>query len=147
MKYITPIRVRKSRKNKNEFQNENEDYELPTNNIMSLNEDDENNKERRNEFTLNNGNPILNLNNSYINNRIEETPSFQNNNFINLPSQYQTIIDNESKDKINKENNIFFSVLRNENNMLNNSISNLNSHQRTNCESTDIKNNNSTTII
>ena len=78
-------------------------------------------------------------------NIIKETPNFQNNNYINKPNYvFKNINETESKEPINKDNKIFFSILRNENNALNNSISNMNSHQRTNCESTEIKNNNPT---
>jgi hypothetical protein len=111
---------------------------------MPLNEEqddeyDENINERKNEFYYINPNP--NIPNPYMN-IIKD-----NNNFINQQNcLYKNINDTDIKDNsMNKDNKIFFSVLRNENNVLNNSISNMNSHQRTNCESTDIKNNSTNT--
>ena len=75
---------------------------------------------------------------------LKETPQFKMNNYINEPNTLDNINENEQKDKDNKNNKISFSVLRNENNILNNSNSKsyLNSHQ-TNYESIDMKNNNS----
>ena len=146
LKYITPIRAKKlNKKRESQINNEN-DISAQNDNIMPLKEeeDDEyeqNINERKNKFYYINGNHNMNLdiNNPYMN-IIKE-----NNNFINQPNFiYKNINETEVKNNMNKDNKIFFSVLRNENNLLNNSISNMNSHQRTNCESTDIKNNNST---
>ena len=123
MRYITPLRAKKiNKKIEEQINNENENVD----NIMPLNEEEEYEEEeideRKNEYYYVNNNPNIEINNPYMN------------------------IINEPNDKIIKENKIFFSVLRNDNNnLLNNSISNMNSHQRTNCESTENKNNNSTT--
>ena len=145
LKYITPIRGGRKiiKKIENEINNEN-DISVQNDNIMPLNEEqddeyDENINERKNEFYYINPNP--NIPNPYMN-IIKD-----NNNFINQQNcLYKNINDTDIKDNnMNKDNKIFFSVLRNENNVLNNSISNMNSHQRTNCESTDIKNNSTNT--
>ena len=138
MKYITPIREKKLGKKKENMINNENDISVQNENIMPLKEEDEYEEvvnERKNEYYMNN--PYLNI--------IKETPNFQNSNYINKPNYvFKNINETETKEQINKDNKIFFSVLRNENNVLNNSISNMNSHQRTNCESTEIKNNNST---
>ena len=127
---ITP----KNKKNKNREQMENKN-----DNIIPLKEEEiEEDANKKDEYSLMNEH---NKNNSYSN-EIEETPTFKMNKYINEP-KLDNINENEQKDK----NKIFFSILRKENNILNNSNSNLNSHQRTNCESTDIKNNNSTKNI
>ena len=127
---ITP----KNKKNKNGEQMENKN-----DNIIPLKEEEiEEDANKKDEYSLMNE---QNKNNSYSN-EIEETPTFKMNKYINEP-KLDNINENEQKDK----NKIFFSILRKENNILNNSNSNLNSHQRTNCESTDIKNNNSTKNI
>ena len=145
LKYITPIRGGRKiiKKIENEINNENDIF-VQNDNIMPLNEEqddeyDENINERKNEFYYINPNP--NIPNPYMN-IIKD-----NNNFINQQNcLYKNINDTDIKDNsMNKDNKIFFSVLRNENNVLNNSISNMNSHQRTNCESTDIKNNSTNT--
>ena len=145
LKYITPIRGGRKiiKKIENEINNEN-DISVQNDNIMPLNEEqddeyDENINERKNEFYYINPNP--NIPNPYMN-IIKD-----NNNFINQQNcLYKNINDTDIKDNsMNKDNKIFFSVLRNENNVLNNSISNMNSHQRTNCESTEIKNNSTNT--
>ena len=148
---INNINDPKNKKKENLTNNENE-YSVQNENIMPLKEEEEDDEyeeeeinERKNEFYYGNNIQNMDLNNPYMN-IIKETPNFQNNNFISQQNcMFKNINETESKDKIIKENKIFFSVLRNENNLLNNSISNMNSHQRTNCESTDIKNNNSTT--
>ena len=145
LKYITPIRAKKlNKKRESQINNEN-DISVQNDNIMPLKEEEEdqyeqNINERKNEFYYLNGNQNMNLdmNNPYMN-------IIKDNNFINQQNCiYKNINETDAKDNSNKDNKLFFSVLRNENNLLNNSISNLNSHQRTNCESTDIKNNNST---
>ena len=139
IKYITPIREKKlDKKRDNSINNEN-DISNQNENIIPLKEEEDNYEkvvnERKNDYYINN--PYLNI--------IKETPNFQNNNYINKPNYvFKNINETESKEPINKDNKIFFSILRNENNALNNSISNMNSHQRTNCESTEIKNNNPT---
>ena len=151
LKYITPLRARKNNKKiENLINNENE-YSVQNENIMPLKEEDDDEyeeediNERKNEFYYGNNIQNMDMNNPYIN-IMKEPPNFQNNNFISQQNcMFKNINETESKDKIIKENKIFFSVLRGENNLLNNSISNMNSHQRTNYESTDIKNNNSTT--
>ena len=147
MRYITPLRAKKiNKKIEEQINNENENVD----NIMPLNEEEEYEEEeideRKNEYYYVNNNPNIEINNPYMN-IIRDNPNFQNNNFINKQnSVFKNINENEPNDKIIKENKIFFSVLRNDNNnLLNNSISNMNSHQRTNCESTENKNNNSTT--
>ena len=138
MKYITPIREKKLDKKKEIMINNENDISVQNENIMPLKEEDEYEEvvnERKNEYYINN--PYMNI--------IKEAPNFQNNNYINKPNYvFKNINEIETKEQINKDNKIFFSVFRNENNVLNNSISNMNSHQRTNCESTEIKNNNST---
>ena len=151
MKYITPLRAKKINKKKESLISNENEFSVQNENIMPLKEEDdyeyneENINERKNEIYYGNNIQNMDINNPYIN-IIKETPSFQNNNFIGQQNcVFKNINETESKDKIIKEDKIFFSVLRNENNLLNNSISNMNSHQRTNCESTDIKNNNSTT--
>ena len=153
LKYITPLRARKNNKKKENLTNNENEYSVQNENIMPLKEEEEEDdeyeeeeiNERKNEFYYGNNIQNMDINNPYMN-IIKETPNFQNNNFISQQNcMFKNINETESKDKIIKENKIFFSVLRNENNLLNNSISNMNSHQRTNCESTDIKNNNSTT--
>ena len=115
-------------------------------NIISLREEDEEeeNIEEKKEYSLKNGE---NDDNSYLNG-IKETPTFMNK-YIDIKNREENINENEPQNKHDKENKIFFSILRKENNILNNSASNsnLNSHQRTNCESTEIKNNNSTKAI
>ena len=148
MRYITPLRAKKiNKKIEEQINNENENVD----NIMPLNEEEEYEEEeideRKNEYYYVNNNPNIEINNPYMNIIRDNPPNFQNNNFINKQnSVFKNINENESNDKIIKENKIFFSVLRNENNnILNNSMSNMNSHQRTNCESTENKNNNSTT--
>ena len=148
MRYITPLRAKKLHKKiEEQINNENENVD----NIMPLNEEEEYEEEeideRKNEYYYVNNNPNIEINNPYMNIIRDNPPNFQNNNFINKQnSVFKNINENESNDKIIKENKIFFSVLRNENNnILNNSMSNMNSHQRTNCESTENKNNNSTT--
>ena len=147
MRYITPLRAKKiNKKIEEQINNENENVD----NIMPLNEEEEYEEEeideRKNEYYYVNNNPNIEINNPYMN-IIRDNPNFQNNNFINKQnSVFKNINENEPNDKIIKENKIFFSVLRNDNNnLLNNSMSNMNSHQRTNCESTENKNNNSTT--
>ena len=148
MRYITPLRAKKiNKKIEEQINNENENVD----NIMPLNEEEEYEEEeideRKNEYYYVNNNPNIEINNPYMNIIRDNPPNFQNNNFINKQnSVFKNINENEPNDKIIKENKIFFSVLRNDNNnLLNNSISNMNSHQRTNCESTENKNNNSTT--
>ena len=134
--YITP----KNRKNKIK---EEQDIENKYDNIIPLKEEEEIEEEinKKDEYSLMNE---QNQNNSYSK-EIKETPTFKMNQLAtkqNKVDNNMNINENEQKDKNNKDNKILFSVFRNENNILNNSNSNLNSHQRTNCESTDIKNNN-----
>ena len=135
--YITPI-IKKSQKKK--------EIEIENKNIISLREDEEEeeNIQKKEEYSLKNDE---NDENSYLKG-IKETPTFMNK-YIDIKNVEGNINEKEPKDKKDKDNKIFFSILRNENNILNNSASNsnLNSHQRTNCESTDIKNNNSTKAI
>ena len=151
LKYITPLRARKNNKKKDNLINNENEYSVQNENIMPLKEEDDDEyeeediNERKNEFYYGNNIQNMDMNNPYMN-IMKEPPNFQNNNFISQQNcMFKNINETESKDKIIKENKIFFSALRNENNLLNNSISNMNSHQRTNYESTDIKNNNSTT--
>ena len=78
----------------------------------------------------------MDINNPYMN-IIKGNTNFQNNNYLNQSNcVFKNINETEIKDNMNKDNKLFFSVLRNENNALNSSTSNINSHQRTNCEST-----------
>ena len=123
-----------------------QEIEKKDENIISLKEEEEEEKinDKKDEFTLMNGqNEEFN---SYIN-RIRQTPTFQMNKYITIQNKTDDINENIQKENINKENKIFFSVLRKENNIINNSNLNSNSHQRTNCESTDIKNNSTKNII
>jgi len=133
--YLTP----KIKKLKNA--NKEQDIENNKEKIISLKEEDEENLEQKDDYSLMNGSIT---DNSYLN-KIKGTPTFQMNKYEDAQNKSDNINENEQKDKINKENKIFFSVFKNEGNIFNNSNSNLNSHQRTNCESTDIKNNSNNT--
>ena len=150
IKYITPIRARKNfKKRENQNNNENEIFEQNDNIIPLKEEEDyeEDINENKNEYYYinNNPNPNMDINNPYMN-IIKGNPNFQNNNYLNQSNcVFKNINETEMKDNMNKDNKLFFSVLRNENNALNSSTSNINSHQRTNCESTEMKNNNPTT--
>ena len=150
IKYITPIRARKNfKKRENQINNENEIFEQNDNIIPLKEEEDyeEDINENKNEYYYinNNPNPNMDINNPYMN-IIKGNPNFQNNNYLNQSNCiFKNINETEMKDNMNKDNKLFFSVLRNENNALNSSTSNINSHQRTNCESTEMKNNNPTT--
>ena len=150
IKYITPIRARKNfKKRENQINNENEIFEQ-NDNIIPLKEEEEYEEdinENKNEYYYinNNPNPNMDINNPYMN-IIKGNTNFQNNNYLNQSNcVFKNINETEMKDNMNKDNKLFFSVLRNENNALNSSTSNINSHQRTNCESTEMKNNNPTT--
>ena len=151
IKYITPIRARKNfKKRENQLNNENEIFEQ-NDNIIPLKEEEEDYEEDINEnkneyyYINNNPNPNMDINNPYMN-IIKGNTNFQNNNYLNQSNcVFKNINETEMKDNMNKDNKLFFSVLRNENNALNSSTSNINSHQRTNCESTEMKNNNPTT--
>ena len=150
IKYITPIRARKNfKKRENQINNENEIFEQNDNIIPLKEEEDyeEDINENKNEYYYinNNPNPNMDINNQYMN-IIKGNTNFQNNNYLNQSNcVFKNINEIEMKDNMNKDNKLFFSVLRNENNALNSSTSNINSHQRTNCESTEMKNNNPTT--
>ena len=150
IKYITPIRARKNfKKRENQINNENEIFEQNDNIIPLKEEEDyeEDINENKNEYYYinNNPNPNMDINNPYMN-IIKGNTNFQNNNYLNQSNcVFKNINETEMKDNMNKDNKLFFSVLRNENNALNSSTSNVNSHQRTNCESTEMKNNNPTT--
>ncbi len=150
IKYITPIRARKNfKKRENQINNENEIFEQNDNIIPLKEEEDyeEDINENKNEYYYinNNPNPNMDINNPYMN-IIKGNTNFQNNNYLNQSNcVFKNINETEMKDNMNKDNKLFFSVLRNENNALNSSTSNINSHQRTNCESTEMKNNNPTT--
>ena len=150
IKYITPIRARKNfKKRENQLNNENEIFEQNDNIIPLKEEEDyeEDINENKNEYYYinNNPNPNMDINNPYMN-IIKGNTNFQNNNYLNQSNcVFKNINETEMKDNMNKDNKLFFSVLRNENNALNSSTSNINSHQRTNCESTEMKNNNPTT--
>ena len=150
IKYITPIRARKNfKKRENQINNENEIFEQNDNIIPLKEEEDyeEDINENKNEYYYinNNPNPNMDINNPYMN-IIKGNTNFQNNNYLNQSNcVFKNINETEIKDNMNKDNKLFFSVLRNENNALNSSTSNINSHQRTNCESTEMKNNNPTT--
>ena len=151
IKYITPIRARKNfKKRENQINNnENEIFEQNDNIIPLKEEEDyeEDINENKNEYYYinNNPNPNMDINNPYMN-IIKGNTNFQNNNYLNQSNcVFKNINETEMKDNMNKDNKLFFSVLRNENNAFNSSTSNINSHQRTNCESTEMKNNNPTT--
>ena len=150
IKYITPIRARKNfKKRENQINNENEIFEQNDNIIPLKEEEDyeEDINENKNEYYYinNNPNPNMDINNPYMN-IIKGNTNFQNNNYLNQSNcVFKNINETEMKDNMNKDNKLFFSVLRNENNALNSLTSNINSHQRTNCESTEMKNNNPTT--
>ena len=150
IKYITPIRARKNfKKRENQINNENEIFGQNDNIIPLKEEEDyeEDINENKNEYYYinNNPNPNMDINNPYMN-IIKGNTNFQNNNYLNQSNcVFKNINETEMKDNMNKDNKLFFSVPRNENNALNSSTSNINSHQRTNCESTEMKNNNPTT--
>ena len=127
--YLTP----KIKKLKNSIKEQ--DIENNKEKIISLKEEDEENLEQKNGSITDN---------SYLN-KIKGTPTFKMNKYEDIQNKLDNINENEQKDKINKENKIFFSVFKNEDNIFNNSNSNLNSHQRTNWESIDIKNNSNNT--
>ena len=129
--YVTPRNKKLNQKDEQEFGNNND-------NIIPLKEEEEEIINKKDEYSLMNES----IKDSTYYNKIKETPSFQMNKFINMENKIDNLNDNEQKDKINKENKIFFSILRKENNLLNNSNSKLNTHQCTQCETTDIKNNN-----
>jgi len=133
--YLTP----KIKKLKNSIKEQ--DIENNKEKIISLREEDEENLEQKDDYSLMNGSIT---DNSYLN-KIKGTPTFQMNKYEDIQNKSNNINENEQKDKINKENKIFFSVFKNEDNIFNNSNSNLNSHQRTNWESIDIKNNSNNT--
>ena len=133
--YLTP----KIKKLKNSIKEQ--DIENNKEKIISLKEEDEENLEQKDDYSLMNGSIT---DNSYLN-KIKGTPTFQMNKYEDIQNKSNNINENEQKDKINKENKIFFSVFKNEDNIFNNSNSNLNSHQRTNWESIDIKNNSNNT--
>ena len=148
-KKIISKKIRKSKtkrvkikKNKNKDEKEKE-----YNNIIPLKEEDEEEIiEKKEEYSLMNEEKEEN---SYLN-KIKETPTFRMNNYIDNRNNLSEINEKEDKNEGDKENKMLFSILRKENNILNNnsnSNSNLNSHQRTNYESTEIKNNNSTKAI
>ena len=136
--FVTPKCKKNKKKELNQQEQEQEGIENKNNNIISLKEEDEDYMDKKDEYYMMNES---NKENSYING-IKETPSFQMNKYINIQNRFEDI-NNENKDRNSKDNKIFFSILRNENNKMNNSNSNsnLNSLQITNCESTDIKNN------
>ena len=127
---------------KNKMKEESE-IENKIDNIIPLKEEEEENIEKKDEYSLMNKNEE----NLYLK-KIKETPTFQMNKYIDMPNRTDIINDKEKKDNI-KDNKLLFSILRRENSILNNSNSNsnLNSHQRTNCDSTDIKNPASTKAI
>ncbi len=133
--YLTP----KIKKIKNSIKEQ--DIENNKEKIISLREEDEENLEQKDDYSLMNGSIT---DNSYLN-KIKGTPTFQMNKYEDIQNKSNNINENEQKDKINKENKIFFSVFKSEDNIFNNSNSNLNSHQRTNWESIDIKNNSNNT--
>ena len=134
-----------NKKNKIKKEKMNEEFEIENkkDNIISLKEEDEVNVEKKDAYSLMNQNEE----NSYIK-KIKETPTFQMNKYVNIPNRTDILNDKEQKDAV-KENKLLFSILRRENSIANNSNSNsnLNSHQRTNCDSTDIKNTTSTKAI
>ena len=134
--FVTP--KSKKIKKKDLDEQEQEGIGNKNDNIISLKEEEEDYMDKKGGYYMMNES---NKENSYING-IKETPSFQMNKYINIQNRYDDV-NNENKDRNNKDNKIFFSILRNENSKMNNSNSNsnLNSLQITNCESTDIKNN------
>ena len=140
-KYITP----KIKKNK---LNEELKIENKNDNIISLKEEDEENMDKKDEYSVMN---IGNGENSYLN-RIKETPTFQMNKYLDSHNRDNNINEIEHQDN-NQDNKLLYSILRKEssNNIFNNSNtnsnSNLNSHQSTNYDSTEITNNNSTKSI
>ena len=140
-KYITP-------KIKKIEINEELEIEKKKDNIISLKEEDEENIDKKDEYSIMN---VGNGQNTYIN-RIKETPTFQMNKHLDILNRDNNINENEPQDN-NHENKFLYSFLRKEsnNNIFNNSTtnsnSNLNSHQSTNLDSTEVKNNNSTKSI
>ena len=113
---------------KNENENEN-----MNNNIISLKEDEEGDKAVQNDEDSPMNKEIKEKQYYSYLNRLKETPNFNINNYIETPN----IIEKNNTKENNTENKIVFSILRKENNNLNNS--NFNSQQRANCESTDYK--------
>ena len=147
----TSKKAKKSLSKKNKIKKEKIDEEFDienkNDNIISLKEEEEN-VEKKDVYSFMNQNEE----NSYIK-QIKETPTFQMNKYIDIPNvQNRVDIINEKVQKENiNDNKLLFSILRRDSNTLNNSNSNsnsnLNSHQRTNCDSTDIKNPTSTKAI
>ena len=135
----------KKNKTKKEKIDEEFDIENKNDNIIPLKEEEEN-IEKKDVYSFMNQNEE----NSYIK-QIKETPTFPMNKYIDIPNiQNRVDIINEKVQKENiNDNKLLFSILRRDSNTLNNSNSNsnLNSHQRTNCDSTDIKNPTSTKAI
>ena len=133
------IKIKKNKKNE----------EKENNNIIPLKEEEDEEEEiieKKEEYSLMDEEK---KESSYLT-KIKETPTFRMNNYIDNRNNLSEINEKEDKNEDDKDNKILFSILRKENNLLNNnsnSNSNLNSHQRTNYESTEIKNNNSTKAI
>ena len=117
IKYITPIRARKNfKKRENQLNNENEIFEQNDNIIPLKEEEDyeEDINENKNEYYYinNNPNPNMDINNPYMN-IIKGNTNFQNNNYLNQSNcVFKNINETEMKDNMNKDNKLFFSVLR-----------------------------------
>ena len=113
-------------------------------NIISLKEEEEENMEKKDEYSVMN---VGNGENSYLN-TIKETPTFQMHKYLELQKRGNNLNEIEKQEN-NQDNKLLLSILRKDNcsnnffnNSSTNSNSNLNSHQRTNYDSTEIKNNN-----
>ena len=147
-KKIITKKIRKNKSKNIKIKKNKKNEEKEGNNIIPLKEEDEEEEiiEKKEEYSLMDEEK---KESSYLT-KIKETPTFRMNNYIDNRNNSSEINKKEDKNEDDKDNKILFSILRKENNLLNNnsnSNSNLNSHQRTNYESTEIKNNNSTKAI
>ena len=147
-KKIITKKIRKNKSKNIKIKKNKKNEEKEGNNIIPLKEEDEEEEiiEKKEEYSLMDEEK---KESSYLT-KIKETPTFRMNNYIDNRNNSSEINEKEDKNEDDKDNKILFSILRKENNLLNNnsnSNSNLNSHQRTNYESTEIKNNNSTKAI
>ena len=148
-KKIITKKIRKNKSKNIKIKKNKKNEEKENNNIIPLKEEEDEEEEiieKKEEYSLMDEEK---KESSYLT-KIKETPTFRMNNYIDNRNNSSEINEKEDKNEDDKDNKILFSILRKENNLLNNnsnSNSNLNSHQRTNYESTEIKNNNSTKAI
>ena len=99
---------------------------------------------------INNDRSINNNNHEYSLNKIPYNngePNYKYNKFIPVLDPYRNMVlnENEQRNKIDKDNKIFYPTLLNENNVVGNNES-TNSFKRTNMDSTDNKSNTQTII-